>query len=578
MASKNSVFKVRFDASSKEYDTKFNSSTAKFVFNQMKPYSLKIALFAILTVLFSYTYVRIPRILGQIIDVYTSAIISSVIKGAENISIPKPISLLVYAAIFLLLNTVFSALQGIISSGISSSHADKLRNKVFAKIGRISLSYTDIASKKHIMDVATESIDAFNQSTNLIINQVFSAVIMIIAIIATVVTIDPIAALTLALIIPVQLLLQYILDYSESEIGRKAINNQPTESTDIRELFSGLRTIQVSGRMPEILDEIEKSEKEKAKGMASARFFSFISNNSSDLLLGLEIAIISLISAIRINDGIFTIGTLLTIIIYVRKLGSPISQLASFSSVSSTLAASSATLREFLDAREEIKDGKEINLPDEAKAIEINNVTFTYPNTVKPVIRNMTVTVPPKGITAVSGFTGAGKTTVIKLILRLYSPDSGTITYNGFNIEDIPLDTYRKLFSVINQEATLFETSVAANIAFPDTQYDIEKIMEAARLSGADEFISKLSDGYDTVFCAEPQNISNGQTQLILIARALYNRSKFIILDEATSFVDVETEEKVSTAMKECSKSCGVIIISHKSSTVKDADNVIIIQ
>ncbi|MCQ2484887.1 MAG: ABC transporter ATP-binding protein/permease [Clostridia bacterium] len=578
MASKNSVFKVRFDASSKEYSSKFNASTAKFVFKQMKPYSFKIALFAVLTVLFSYTYVRIPRILGQIIDVYTSAIISSVIKGAENIDIPKPVSLLVYAAVFLILNTVFSALQGMISSGISSSHADRLRNKVFAKIGRISISYTDVASKKHIMDVATESIDAFNQSTNLIINQIFSAIIMIIAIIATVVTIDPIAALTMALIIPIQLLLQYILDYAEAGVGRKAINRQPTESTDIRELFSGLKTIQASGRMPEILNEIEKAEKEKASGMASARFFSFITNNSSDLLLGLEIAVISLISAFRINDGIFTIGTLLTIIIYVRKLGNPISQLASFSSVSATLAASSATLREFLDAPEENKDGTETLLPEKAEAIEISNVTFTYPNTVKPVISNMTVTVPPTGITAVSGFTGAGKTTVIKLILRLYSPDSGTVSYGGMNIEDIPLDTYRKLFSVINQEATLFETSIAANIAFPEKEYDIEKIKAAAKLAGADEFISKLTDGYDTVFCSEPQNISNGQTQLILIARALYNRSKFIILDEATSFVDVETEEKVSAAMKECSKSCGVIIISHKSSTVKDADNVINIQ
>lgn len=575
MASKNSVFKVRFDASSKEYSSRFNSSTARFVLSQLKPYSFKIALFAVFTVLFSYTYVKIPRILGQIIDVYTSAIISSVIKGAENIDMPKPISLLIYAAVFLLLNTAFSALQGVISSGISSSHADKLRNRVFAKIGRISISYTDVASKKHIMDVATGSIDAFNQSTNLIINQIFSAIILIIAIIATVVTIDPIAALTMALIIPIQLLLQYILNYAESSTGRKAINNQPTESTDIRELFSGLKTIQVSGRMSEILDEIEKSEKEKAAGMASARFFSFISNNSSDLLLGLEIAVISLISALRINDGVFTIGTLLTIIIYVRKLGNPISQLASFSSVSATLAASSATLCEFLEAPEEDKNSGTKSLSDNAEAIVINNVTFTYPNTVKPVIDKLTVTVPPTGITAVSGFTGAGKTTIIKLILRLYSPDSGEISYGGVNIEDIPLDTYRKLFSVINQEATLFETSIAANIAFPDTDYDIDKIREAAKLSGADEFISRLSDGYDTVFTAEPQIISNGQTQLILIARALYNRSKFIILDEATSFVDVETEEKVAAAMKECSKTCGVIIISHKSSTVKDADNII---
>lgn len=575
MASKNSVFKVRFDASSKEYNSKFGLKTAKFVCGQMKPYSLRIALFTVCTVLFSYTYVKIPRVLGQIIDVYTSAIISSVIKGAENIDIPKPVSLLLYAAAFLVLNTVFSAVQGIISSGISSSYADSLRNKIFAKIGRISISYTDVASKRHILDVATESIDAFNQSINLIITQIFSAVIMIIAIIATVVTIDPIAALTMSLIIPVQLLLQYILDTAETGIGKKAINSQMTESTDIRELFSGLKTIQVSGKMPEILDEIEKAEGEKAKGMASARFFSFISNNSSDLLLGLEIAVISLISAFRINEGIFTIGTLLTIIIYVRKLGNPISQLASFSSVSATLAASSATIMEFLDAPEENKDGKDVDLPEKSEDIVIDDITFTYPNTVKPVIKNMSVRVPSTGITAVSGFTGAGKTTIIKLILRLYSPDSGEIKYAGTNIEDIPLDIYRKLFSVINQEATLFETSIAENIAFPETEFDIEKIKEAARQSGADEFVSRLKDGYDTVFTAEPQNISNGQTQLILIARALYNRSKFIILDEATSFVDAETEEKVSDAMKECAKTCGVIIISHKNSTVKDADNVI---
>lgn len=571
MADKSSAFKMNFDVEAQSLN-KIEKASVRRLLRDLKPYFVRIILFATVASLFAFTFVRVPRLLGQVIDVFVSAIVSSVIKGKTDFDVSAISEIMPSVIIIFLLDTVFAVLKGLISTDISSHYSDFLRKRVFRKTGNIPVSYFDFYSKEYVHSISTEKIDTVSQSLNLLLSRFFASLILVTAIVITLFQTDVIIGiLSCGFIIAA-----YASDFLISYFSKRSLNEKHvkacTTSTD--ELYRNLVSVRLSGRAEKTVQSIISDEETLASETGKGRFFAFIEGNISSLLTGLFLVLTVTLEYRRVGDSVITLGTLLSLVIFILKLSEPLSQITSVRQSAGALLSASDFVLDYISQPDE-NDETKTACVSEAADIEIRNITFRYFGGAEPVFRNFSASIPKSGITVLSGPTGNGKTTLMKLVLGLYRPEEGEICIGETDISDLNLINYRSLFSVISQEATLFERSIEENICYPDEKADTERLHYAAKLSGAYEFIEKLEKGFCTVFSPKPQNISDGQIQLILLARALYHEKQFIVLDESTSYIDTESEKKIYDALKEISENRCVIIITHRKTGLGYADKVI---
>lgn len=570
-ANSSSVLKVRFDTSTMAQG-KVKRKTYFKLASDLKGSVPALAAFLLVTVISAVAFAFLPKILGEIIDVYISKIIETVFSGAKLEVTAEILPSIGFAAALLAANVVASLLQGIVISGVTSGYAHKLRCRMFEKFNRLPASYSDNHSHTDIVSSMTESVDALNQSLGLFLANVVNSVIVIIAVTAMLMTVDVTLCIVSVAFLVASLFASWLAGKKEKQHAAGQQIAGSNINSRLGEFYNGLRTVQESGEMKLNLTMLENLNAHHGEETGKARVFTAISACMGDLTLGLCITAVTVTGAFMIKENALTVGTLMTAVLYVRRLHQPVSQMSAYANVVHTMGEAAQTVFDFLDETEEKRSG----VKDAATGdIEFRNVTFAYPGTNEAVLHNACFVVPSRGITSVSGDTGAGKSTLIKLMLRFYTPDSGEVLCGGRSIEGFDLESYRRRFTVINQEATLFETSIADNIAYGKDNADIQSVMAAAKLSGADKFISKLPDGYNTVFSASPQNLSNGEVQLVLLARAFLNKTPYVVFDEATAYVDTKTEIPVKRTLDELAKNSAVIIVAHRHSTVENAEKII---
>lgn len=566
-----SVLKVRFDTSTVSH----GKTDKKDFFRLAKDISsckMQLLIFMLVTVTGSVTFAYLPKILGSIIDIYISKIIESVF-GGEPVGVMKEIlPAVATAAVLLLINVVSSFLQGIAVSRITSGYSHSLRCRMFEKFNRMPASFADNNSHGSVVSAVTENVDALNQSLGLFMTNVINSAVVIVAVTVMLFTVDSVLCIAAAAFLALSLVLSFFISRKEKKSAAQQQKTAANINGRFSEFYSGLRTVQESGEMPknvEMLGNLNELYEEKTR---KARFTAAVSSCLGDLTLGLCITAVAVIGAFRIKEDLLTIGTLMTAVLYVRRLHQPVSQISSYANIIGTLGEAAKSIFGFLDEKEQNSDGKQ---DIETGEIEFRNISFAYPGTYEKVLENFSATIPERGITSVSGETGVGKSTLVKLMLRFYEPDEGAVLCSGEEVSLLELESYRRKFTVINQEATLFEQTIAENIAYGKENASTQAIVEAAKLSGADEFISRLPDGYDTVFSASPQNISNGEVQLVLLARAFLNKTPYVVFDEATAFVDTKAELKIKETLNRLAQDSAVIIIAHRHSTVEDAEKTI---
>lgn len=570
--SNSSIFKFRFDTSTTAQNKKSDKKSNKDFVKSINPFAKNIVFITIVSVLYAYTFILTTRVFGDLIDLFITAIIGSILKGDSTIENEAIKWAIIKAGALIVANTVFSFLQGSFSARFASNYAHKLRQKLFDKFHRLPLAYIDSHYYDDIHTMLTDSVDAMNQSMNMILGKILSSALIVVGIIVELFKIDVIMVTIVCGIIVIGFIVIYCFSNNESKLSVAHQKGLHDIHGEINELYGGIKTVQASGNCDRVVNEIVDMSEQLNTTVKKARRVASVPSIITELITSLSFIAVLIVGAVKIHEGAVSLGVLITAIIYIRKLNEPLTQFNSFSGVFSTLNFTKNKIFSFL--REPEVQESENNESIEIGDITFENVDFEY-FTNQKVIHNASFTIKQKGITAITGETGAGKSTIIKLVLRFYSPVSGRILMNQKDISSFGISDYRQRFTVIPQNARLFDCNIRENIVYGMKNITDEQVMEVIEKVGATEFIQKLPEGIYTKFNSASPNISAGQIQLVLLARAMLRKCSYIIFDEATSYIDADTESKFNDLLKTLSKDCGIIIIAHRKTAIDIAETII---
>ncbi|MBR6646197.1 MAG: ABC transporter ATP-binding protein, partial [Clostridia bacterium] len=522
-ADKSSTFSINAKAAADaEKSIKF-SSYVRF-FKDFSYRSVYVFLVFVFAVIGAVAFIRVPGYLGQIIDEFLSAIISSVIKGVSDADSEKIFTLSFYAVALVLVHTATSFLQGFVSTSVSSKYCENLRNRTFEKTGTVTVSYIDVHQKKSIDSLITEQVDMLSQSLNILVSQNMVSVILVFAIAYYIFSVNTVFGVIVVFSILLQVFLQSVVSYLASKKKRIRQNN----TTEFNEIFTNLTTVKNSGSADDLYDDITADENMHLKSVYRARFFESVQQNYADFATGISIVLIVLAGSFFVIDKQMTAGELISVVIFAKRLSSPLAQCSGIIAALKNTVILANNIFGYLDAPDESQINEKVIDADDVDVIEFRNVNYRYPFSVADIFSDFCLELPDRGITQLAGVTGVGKTTMLKLMLGFYKPSQGTVTFNGIPVSNLDITEYRNRFSVITQEASLFEMTIGENIAYPCAEFDKSKADEIIERIGASEIISSLSDGYDTMFNSNPKSLSDGQIQMLLLARALYNDKKYI--------------------------------------------------
>lgn len=570
---KSGVFKFRFDSGSKTVEDRANKKEIqKRLLRSLSVYKVKLVLFAVVTLLYSVTFVIFPQKIGDIIDAFASSIIQYLLGLGDGSVFSEIVPYAIPAVVFFVANAVFALLQGYIVSDIITSYSANLRKTVMEKYDSLSVSFIDSAEHGKIVSAMTQDVDALNQSLNLILMRFVAPVITFAVIIIT----QLITSITVGIISIVFCILGFGFTLLSERREKKAATKQQSDKgglySEAAEFYNGLAVLQNSGKVEERKQSLIEKIKDTSKASEKSQKFSVLQNCISELSVSLCIVFAMVASALMMADGGFSVGGLQCQFVYIRKLFSSSTDFSMIPGILRTAILSAGRIYDFLDIDSSETDGEVI--PEKTNStnnIEFRDVTFRYNKESRYILKNVSFGVKRKGITVISGMTGAGKTTIIKLLLGFYQPQQGRVLFEGKDVFSLKKDDYFSKFNIIVQGSTLFDDTIENNISYGCENVSFEEIQRAAKLSGADEFITRRQDGYKTVFNSKSPNLSDGEIQLVLLARAFLRKREILVFDEATSGLDVIAEKKIIEALQEIAKENCVIVISHRTSSLSNS-------
>lgn len=476
---------------------------------------------------------------------------------------------------------VASALLMWISSrmiaGIVQRSGYRLRAQVNEHIDALPLSYLDSHARGDLLSRVTNDIDNLTQTLQQSLSQIIQSVFTVVGILAMMVWISWELSLIALIVVPVALI-------ATGLIAKRA---QPHFGTQwratgevgaiVEESFTGHEIIAAYGLQSASEADFAKHNEELANAVYRSQFISGTIMPTMNLLSNISYVLIAVVGGIRIANGQMNVGDIQAFIQYSRQFNQPLAQLGSMVNLIQSGAASAERIFDMLDAPEQRPDTSAAHLPPNARGVSFEHVRFSYKPGVE-VIRDLSLTVEPGQTVAIVGPTGAGKTTLVNLLMRFYEVDSGRIRIDGIDIADVDRDELRERFGMVLQDTWLFEGTIADNIAFGKAGASRADVEAAALDTGVDAMIRTLPEGYDTVISEEAETISAGEKQLITIARAFLADPQILILDEATSSVDTRTEMLVQQAMTRLRAGRTGFIIAHRLSTIRDADVIVVME
>ena len=473
-------------------------------------------------------------------------------------------------------SAVFSYIVEWIMSGITQKVTYKLRKEIFAKISKLPLRYFDTHAYGDVLSRMTNDVDTISQTLSRGIVQIITSVTMIIGILIMMISINPILTVVALVILPISaLLISFIIKKSQKLfVAHQEYLGEV--NGHIEEMYGG-----------HVIVKAFNGEERSIKKFETINEKLYESSWKSQFLTGLLMPIMNIISnsgyvAIAVLGGKFAIegkiniGDIQAFMQYMNQFTQPIAQTANISNIFQSMAASAERVFEFLNEDEEKERVREFKEIKEVKGnIKFENIKFGY-NPDRIIIKGFSADISAGQKVAIVGPTGAGKTTMVNLLMRFYDIDSGSIKIDGIDIKDIRRDNVRKLFGMVLQDTWLFNGTIKENIAYAKPDATEDEIIEAAKSAYADHFIRTLPEGYDTVINEEADNISQGEKQLLTIARAMLANPPMLILDEATSSVDTRTELLIQKAMDKLTKGRTTFVIAHRLSTIKNADLILV--
>ena len=485
----------------------------------------------------------------------------------------------VYLIIASLLGSVFYWLINFFSGSLAFKNSCNMRVEFFRKISSVPIKYIDSVPHGDIVSRVVNDLDAAGEGVFAVMGQIFVGIITIVGTLLFMISVDIYLAGIVAVLTPLSLVVAGAIARASFRTFRDQADTQGQLTGYAEEMISGQKVVSAFRYEKRSCENFSKLNKNLYKSGVKAQFYSSVANPITRFITGMIYVTVGAVGAYMIiSGGRLTVGGLSAILIYANQYARPFTEITGvITQVQSALAAL-GRVYEVLDTKSETADIEDPIKIEECKGkVELKNISFSY-NESTPFIEDLNLKVEPGQKIAIVGPTGCGKSTIINLLMRFYDPNMGTIKLDDVPIERMTRKDLRSLYGMVLQDTWLYSGSVRDNIAYGKPSATLEEVINAAKLARVHNFISKLDRGYDTVLSEDGDNISQGQKQLISIARVIITDPKILILDEATSSIDTRTEIKVQEAFNELMKGRTSFIVAHRLSTIKNADMILVMK
>ncbi|MGN1358143.1 MAG: ABC transporter ATP-binding protein [Bacilli bacterium] len=490
----------------------------------------------------------------------------------------KQIALLL--VIIYLLSALFNYIESISMTVVSNNFAKELRSRISVKINKLPLSYFDTHSIGDTLSRVTNDVDTIASSMNQSLSSLVSAITLFIGTVIMMFATNWIMAITAIVSSLIGFVFMFmVLGKSQKYFVQKQIELGRLNG-HIEEIYSGLNVVKAYNGKKQSDEKFDKLNKNMYEANRKSQFLSGLMMPMMNFIGNFGYVAVCIVGALLTVNNQISFGVIVAFITYVRLFTSPLSQIAQATTSLQSAAAASERVFEFIDEKEMSNQNEIVKSLDKDNVkgqIEFKNVVFKYEGNDNPTIKNFSVKVKPGQKIAIVGPTGAGKTTMVNLLMKFYDIDSGDIVIDGTSIKELTRENIHQLFTMVLQDTWLFNGTVAENIIYNRENVEIDKVKEVCKIVGLDHFIKTLPNGYDTIL-SDNDSVSSGQRQLLTIARGMIESSPFLILDEATSNVDTRTEELVQIAMDKLTEGKTSFIIAHRLSTIKNADLILVMK
>lgn len=518
-----------------------------------------------------------PKVMGKATTALAEGLMAKV-SGTGSIDFDKILSILLLTLVLYLCSAVFTFVQGWIMSGITQNVCYRLRKEISEKINRMPMKYFEERTYGEVLSRITNDVDTLGQGLNQSITQIITSVSTLVGVLIMMLTISPLMTLIALVILPVSVaLLSVIVRLSQKHFRTQQkylgiINGQVEES------FAGHLVIKAFNKEQDTVQTFHETNDVLYASAWKSQFLSGMMQPIMTFVGNLGYVGVAISGAMLAIRGTIGIGDIQAFIQYVKSFTQPISQMAQIINMVQSMAAAAERVFEFMGEEEEVQAAEDPVMIDKVQgAVRFEHVQFGYlPDQI--IIRDFSADVKPGQKIAIVGPTGAGKTTMVKLLMRFYDVNKGAILLDGHDIRDFNRRDLRDNFGMVLQDTWLFKGTIMENIRYGRPEATDEEVIQAAKAAHADHFIRTLPGGYEMELNEEASNVSQGQKQLLTIARAILANSPVLILDEATSSVDTRTEERIQKAMDNLMKGRTSFIIAHRLSTIRDADLILVMK
>ena len=518
-----------------------------------------------------------PKISGKATTELFNGLVAKV-SGTGSINFEKIGQILLLLLGLYVLSAVLSFIQGLIMTGISQKLAYRFRKEICSKINRMPMKYFESRTVGEVLSRITNDVDTLGQSLNQSVTQLITSLTTMVGVLIMMLSISPLMTLIAIVILPISAgLIGFVVKKSQKFFVAQQkylgeINGQ------VEEVYSGHNIVKAYNKEEDVEQTFHDTNNILYQSAWKSQFLSGLMQPIMTFVGNLGYVSVAVVGSMLAVRGTITVGDIQAFIQYVRNFTQPITQLAQVSNMLQSTAAAAERVFEFLEEEEEVQNVENpVHLEFPQGRVDFQNVVFGY-NPDKIIIHNFNCSVKPGQTVAIVGPTGAGKTTMVKLLMRFYDVNSGAILVDGSNVRDFNRSELREIFGMVLQDTWLFKGTIMENIRYGRLDATDEEVIQAAKAAHAHHFIQTLPGGYQMELNEDASNVSQGQKQLLTIARAILADNKIMILDEATSSVDTRTEQQIQKAMNRLMEGRTSFVIAHRLSTIRDADLILVMK
>ena len=553
----------------------FKKTTKKLIDSYLSKYKIGIIVVIIFAIGSTIFTIVGPKILGNATTEIFNGLVSK-ISGGSGIDFGKVGQIALMLLGLYLISAIFSFIQGFTMTGIAQKLTYRIRNDIIQKINKLPMNYFDKKTHGEVLSVITNDIDTLGMNLNQSITQIITAICTIIGILVMMFSISWQMTLISLVILPIAgIIVRIIVGKSQKYFSKQQaflghVNGQ------VEEIYGGLTVVKAFNAEGKVEEEFDKANNELYHSAWRSQFLSGLMHPVMNFISNIGYVGVAVAGGYLAINGTITVGNIQSFIQYNRQFTQPINQIAQISSMLQSMVAAAERVFEFLEEPEEVNTAKEKIDTSKLKGnVEFKHVKFGY-NPDRTIIKDFNAKIKEGQKIAIVGPTGAGKTTMVKLLMRFYDVTGGEILIDGHNVKDFERGELRKMFGMVLQDTWLFGGTVKDNIKYSKEDATDDEVIEAAKAAHVHHYIKTLPNGYNSMINEESSNISAGQKQLLTIARVILADPKILILDEATSLIDTRTEIQIQSAMDNLMKGRTSFVIAHRLSTIKNSDLILV--